>query len=152
MKHRALTIVGIAGLVLILGLIVLCGGAGVGYYRYSARYDATVKRGEEFGHATDQGGCVEEGLRQTRNAAHETFADRYETLFIHAHFVGCLQTCKPTAGFRDGAPRPQDYQRDVDWSAAKCLAAGLAGRPPCHKVFERVITECAKVSPVSSPN
>lgn len=147
MKHRAITIVGIVGLILILGLIGLCGIGGFFYHRYSARYAAVEKTGEEFGKATGQRGCVDEGLRQTRIAPHETLAERYETLFIDAYTVGCLKAAKPTASFCDGAPRPRDYQRDSVWLAAQCEREGLTGRPPCYKVFDRVITECGKIKP-----
>ena len=145
MKNKALTIIGIVALILVLGGLVLCGVGGFCYYRYTGRYATTEKAGEEFGRTTDQQGCVDEGLRQTRNAPHETFAERYETLFIDAATVGCLRTAKSTANFCEDVPRPRDSQRDLAWKELQCAKAGLVGRPPCNKVFDRVITECGKI-------
>ena len=133
---------GIVALVLVLSGPLMC-GAGIYFYaRFRTdRYDETSK-GQKFGKATDQRGCIEESLRQVKEEKPNTPRERYNKALIHYFTRGCFETCKATYNFCEDAPVTSDFQTISYWATAKCRPDGLAGNGFCVRVFEDVVEEC----------
>jgi hypothetical protein len=97
-----LSVVGLAIIVLVVGM---GGFAAYTFYRVQTRNEAGRSSGVEFGRSTDNGGCVDEAVRQFAEYKETSFSIRFDQFQI-AHFAkGCLTTSRPTSRSAEAFPR-----------------------------------------------
>lgn len=132
----------IAICILFLGVIVV--GAGIYWWTRHGRQVVagtvkTVQDGEEAGKKTDNQGCLDQALARYKNE--EGFGGAVSTsLFMQ----GCLQESRPTPGFCDDVPNPNDLVRGTAWQHKKCKDAGVPSDQYYRQLFAGIQQYCQR--------
>jgi hypothetical protein len=140
MSTAGKVIIIIAICVLFLGVIVV--GAGIYWWTRHGRQAvaATAKYMEDAGEAgkkTDNQGCLDQALERYKKD--EGFGGAISTsLFLQ----GCLQESRPTPGFCDDVPSPNDVLKGSAWQNKKCRDAGVPSDQYYRQIFAGVQQYC----------
>lgn len=138
---KALIAFGIAaGLVCVIIVAIVVVGAVATYDpEFSPKYEAKRAEGREYGKATDQQGCMKEGLARAKGI---NFID-VNALTLNSGFVEeCLKASRPAPGFCNGVPSFWSF-KDDEWKAAQCRKAGMDEfKTGCAAVFQDQIDFC----------
>jgi hypothetical protein len=118
------------GAVIAVGLVI-----GLNYLESSLEESTkeVEAEGREFGKATDNEGCINEGLRRSKSATILDFGSGMSSMvFVEA----CLKSSRPTPDFCVGVPSFWSMQ-DSEWKIAECRKAGLdEAKTGCMHVFK----------------
>lgn len=134
---------GIAAFVIVGGLVALV--AGVLYFTsdkdFDRKYEASKVEGGEFGKATDQQGCMQEGLKRAKKM--NIF--NINQLMINKGFVSeCLTASRPTPGFCNGVPSKWT-SGFTEWEEKQCKKVGMDDvQTGCKSVFEEKVEFCSR--------
>ena len=146
MSKTVAIVLSIIGGLFLLGIIIV-GGVVFWIYQNKDRIvhsaEQVVKEGKEFGEKTSNEGCVQEAL--SRNKRDNSFTGKIST---QGFLLVCLQASKPSQGFCNGVPQPDEMQ-SADWMLKKCSDAGMQNDQICHQLFSAVQSYChsSKYSP-----
>ena len=144
MKRSTASILAIAGLIVVLGVIIIAAVGGYLYYAHQVKNSEAQQNGAEFGRGTDANGCVAESVRQFTAYKDDTFLIRIEQFHIARFTAGCLRTSAPTPKFCANVPRKKDgYLTRLGWTIQKCRDAGLPDGGPCNEIFKEVVDFCS---------
>src|SRR5262252_4680494 len=108
---KVLLIIAIVVVLLIVGVV----GAGVIWWTKNkdalmARAKEVATEGKDFGKASDNQGCVDEGV--TRYKKEPGFGSAISTgIFMRT----CLDASRPTPGFCDDVPKSTEFVRSGQW-------------------------------------
>src|SRR5262245_60316773 len=98
-------------------LLMMLGVAGCIYFfsQLSKDVQQDQQAAERFGETADEEACLKEALARgkSKNMISGTAS---ATVFL----TTCLRKAKPTTGFCDGVPDPQDKESSRAWAGAKC--------------------------------
>jgi|ERR1041385_3663687 hypothetical protein len=135
---KALIIVAVVVVVLVVGIV----GAGVFYVvrnkdAWVARGKVIAEEGRQFGHTTDNQGCVDEGLSRYKKEPGFTGIIS-NSLFMRS----CLEFSKPTPGFCEEIPRQTEFMKSAEWKLKQCRQAGLQYDSNCQNLFTPVQQFC----------
>src|SRR5882724_3422000 len=113
---KALLAVAMVIVVLVVGVIV----AGVVWWSRNknalmARAKEVVTEGREFGHNTDNQGCVDESVSRYKGEPGFTSVIS-NGIFMRA----CLENSRPTPGFCDDVPKQTEFIRTAQWRIEQC--------------------------------
>ena len=143
-KNWAIVLSIIGGLFL-LGLVAV---AGVVYWVYQSKdklvqsveqIGKDVKDAKEIGAKTDKEGCLKEAL-----ARHKRDNSLTGQILTQAFLSACLEASKPSQGFCDGVPHPDDNMQLADWTLKKCSDLGLQNDQTCYVILIPVQAYCHK--------
>lgn len=128
--------------VLFLGII----GAGAGIYWWTrhgrqavANTVKTVEEAQEAGKKTDNQGCVDQAL--ARYKQEEGLGGAISSSIF---MQGCLQESRPTPGFCDDVPNPNDLVRATAWAAQevqRCRSAQRSVLPSALRRHSAVLSK-----------
>ena len=135
---KVLLIVG--GMFVVLVIAVTVAGVYLGS-KYLPRFTKAVEQasneGKEYGHRTDNEGCLNEAV------ARHARADGIGDLFNNILFLNtCLVASRPTPGFCDNVPRQLEFSRSVQWQLDQCKRYGLSPEKQCGQLFQQVQQFC----------
>jgi hypothetical protein len=60
----------------------------------------------------------------------------------HGFLIACLEASKPSQGFCDGVPHPDEDMQVADWTLKKCSDLGLQNDQNCHVILIPVQAYC----------
>ena len=132
-------------LIVLLVIVVLVVGAVVaGVYYVSRNKDAWLAKaksaateGRDFGHDTDNQGCVDESIsRYKKDRGFGTAIG--SSLFMRS----CLDASRPTPGFCDDVPGPTEFIKSAQWRIAQCRRVNLSSDSNCQNLFSSVEQFC----------
>ena len=136
-------VLSIIGGLFLLGLIAV---AGVVYWVYQSkdRWIQSVEQigkdaqdAKEIGAKTDNEGCLKEAL-----ARHKRDNSLTGQISTHGFLVACLEASKPSQGFCDGVPQPDEEMQSADWTLKKCSDLGLQNDQTCYVILIPVQAYC----------
>lgn len=127
-----------------LGVVMLVVLVGAGVYLVREHGPGMIRSGEqaygegqEFGRATDQQGCFDEGLARHRRA--DGLGELLKTnLFLRS----CLDAARETPGFCDAPPPPSEFVKSIRWQMSECERHGLSSDQQCGQLFQQVQQSC----------
>ena len=137
---KVILTISICLILLIIGVV----GAGVYWWSHHGRQaveaaGSGMKEGQEAGKNTDNQGCVDQSLARYKKSP--GFGGAISTnLFL----LGCLEESKPTPGFCDDVPRPNEIMRSASWQIQKCKDAGVPADPFYRQIFAGVQQHCER--------
>jgi hypothetical protein len=136
-------VLSIIGGLFLLGLVAV---AGVVYWVYQSKdrlvqsveqIGKDVKDAKEIGAKTDNEGCLKEAL-----ARHKRDNSLTGQISTHGFLIACLEASKPSQGFCDGVPNPDDSMKFADWTLKKCSDLGLQNDQSCEAILIPVVAHC----------
>ena len=133
-------VLSIIGGLFLLGLIAV---AGVVYWVYQSKdrwvqsVEQIGKDAKEFGAKTDNEGCLKEAL-----ARHKRDNSLTGQILTHGFLSACLEASKPSQGFCDGVPQPDEEMQSADWTLKKCSNLGLQNDQTCDVILIPVQAYC----------
>ncbi len=110
-------LIGCGVLVLLVVLVIVAGGVWISRNK-DAIAGAAIGAGQEgarFGLATDEAGCVDEGVARAGDATSVAGGIATGT-FVRS----CLEFSRETPGFCDDVPPPTAIRRTVTWKQERC--------------------------------
>jgi hypothetical protein len=137
---------------LVLVLLVVGAIAG-GVYLFMRSKDALIARskaitteGTDFGHQTDNQGCVNESV--SRYKKEPGFTSSISTsIFLTA----CLDASRPTRNFCAEVPSRLNYSKSPEWRIEQCRHFDLSSDKYCPEFFGPVQQFCERTLKPSSP-
>ena len=125
---------------LVIGVVI------AGAFWWSRNKDALISRakevvteGKDFGHQSDNQGCVDESV--SRYKKEPGFSNAVSTgIFMRS----CLDASKPTPGFCDSVPRETEFIKSAQWRVEQCRRFDLSRDSYCQNLFQPVQQFCAK--------
>lgn len=135
---KALLAVALVIVVLVVGVIV----AGVVWWgrnkdKLIARAKEVVTEGRDFGHNTDNQGCVDESVWRYKKEPGITTVIS-DSIFTRA----CLEASRPTPGFCDDVPKQTEFIRTAQWRIEQCRKVDLSKDNNCQNLFTPVQQFC----------
>jgi len=141
----ALKVVGAlaAGLVL---LLIIGAIFGMSWIKKNAaemgkEMPAMKEKAAAFGQATDQDGCVTEGLVRLDGAS--ILQEAQVRIFL----TECLKTAQPSDGFCTGVPKRDSIMKSAIWSVATCAQLGRSQDQSCSRLLKAVSLHCNPAIP-----
>jgi len=135
---KALIIIAVVMVLLVVGVVA----AGVFWWsRYKdaliARGKEVVAEGKDFGHKSDNQGCVDESI--SRYKKEPGFSSSIATsIFMQT----CLQNSRPTPGFCDEVPKETEFMKSARWRVDQCQRVDLSRDNYCQQLFSPVQKFC----------
>ena len=136
------------------GFFVLCVGV-VGFKAYSwwqtngktfvAAIRTSTEDGRTFGRTSDNAGCIKSAL--DRFGSDSTTLG---TLQAVAYSQTCLKESKPSTGFCDGVPQPNERSAASEWARTKCDGMAMVNPRTCRVVMGPVPRYCHPANESSS--
>jgi len=110
------------GLIVLVAIVVVAGYLALNYIETSIHESvkADEQAGSEYGKATDQQGCIVEGLRRSRG---HYLTDYQAGNAVKAFTDMCLKNAKPTESFCAGVPS-YGISEGRKWANNECGKAG----------------------------
>ena len=142
---KALIIIAVVMVLLVVGVVA----AGVFWWSRNkdsliARGKQVVTEGKDFGHKSDNQGCVDESI--SRYKKEPGFSSSIATsIFMQA----CLQNSRPTPGFCDQVPKQAEFMKTAQWRLEQCRRVDLSSDNYCQHLFIPVQQFCQRQSPGS---
>ena len=135
---KALLIVLVVVVLLIIGVV----GAGVFYVMknkdaWMARAKEVAAEGKDFGHGTDNQGCVDEGVARYKKEPGLTSV-LANSIFMRT----CLDASRPVTGFCDSVPKQTEFIKTAEWRRQQCREVGLGSDSNCQNLFTPVQQFC----------
>ena len=135
---KALIIIAVVILLLVVGVVA------AGVFWWSRHKDALIARGKEvvaegkdFGHKSDNQGCVDESI--SRYKKEPGFSSSIATsIFMQT----CLQNSRPTPGFCDEVPKEIEFMKSARWRVDQCQRVDLSRDSYCQQLFSPVQKFC----------
>ena len=135
-------------IVLIVVVLLVIGVVGVGVFYVMKNKDAWMARakevateGKDFGHGTDNQGCVDEGIaRYKKDPGLSSVISN--SVFMRA----CLEASRPTSGFCESVPKRTEFIKTAQWRMNQCRQAGLGSDNNCQNLFTPVQQFCQEKS------
>lgn len=144
---KALLIVAIVVVMLVVGVV-----AG-GVYFFTRGKDALIARskaitteGTDFGHQTDNQGCVDESVSRYKKGPGFT-----SSISTSIFLTACLDASRPTRGFCAEVPNQRNYSRSPEWRIEQCRHFDLASDKYCPEFFGPVQQFCERTLKSSGP-
>lgn len=143
---KALLIVAII-VVLLVGAAVV---GGVVWWSYNkdkllGRAKEVATEGRDFGHNTDNQGCVDESV--SRYKKEPGFSSAISTsIFSRA----CLDASRSTPGFCKDVPKPTEFIKSGQWRVEQCRRVDLSKDSYCQQMFQPVQEFCQREASRSS--
>jgi hypothetical protein len=144
---KALLIVAIVVVMLVVGVVA------DGVYLFTWGKDALIARskainteGTDFGHQTDNQGCVAESV--SRYKKEPGFTSSISTSIF---LTDCLDASRPTRGFCAEVPNQRNYSRSPEWRIEQCRHFDLASDKYCPEFFGPVQQFCERTLKSSGP-
>jgi hypothetical protein len=136
---KAVIIISLCMLVLGVGVV----GAGIYWWAKHGRRVVeagakTLEEAEAAGKQTDDQGCLDQALERYRKD--QGFGGAISSgIFLQT----CLKESRPTPGFCDDVPRPNELIKTTSWQIKKCKEAGLEDQY-CRQIFAQVQQYCGQ--------
>ena len=135
---KALIIIAVVMVLLVVGVVA------AGVFWWSRNKDALIARGKEvvaegkdFGHKSDNQGCVDESI--SRYKKEPGFSSSIATsIFMQT----CLQNSRPTPGFCDEVPKETEFMKSARWRVDQCQRVDLSRDSYCQQLFSPVQKFC----------
>jgi hypothetical protein len=142
MASKRNVLLGCTALILILCVIIGCGIGGLFILGLNGAYDEALREGAEFGHKTDQQGCLDEALLRLKRAtkANNIIERRNTGPFLD----GCFQTSRPSPDFCPKQTKDHAYSTVLEWTRQQCQKKGFAGDDACQTLFINVWQKCSE--------
>ena len=135
---KALIIIAVVMVLLVVGVVA----AGVFWWSRNkdsliARGKQVVTEGKDFGHKSDNQGCVDESI--SRYKKEPGFASTISNaIFMRA----CLESSRPTRGFCEDVPRQIEFLKSAQWRVSQCARVDLEKDSNCQNLFTPVQQFC----------
>jgi hypothetical protein len=144
---KAFLIVAIVVVLLVAGAIA--GGVYLlkwGKDALSARSKTITTEAADFGHQTDNQGCVNESMSRYRKEPGFT-----SSISTSIFLTACLDASRPTRGFCAEVPNQRNYSRSPEWRIEQCRHFDLASDKYCPEFFGPVQQFCERTLKSSGP-
>ena len=145
---KALIAVAVIMVALVIGALIV---AGFWWSRnkdkLAARAREVVTEAQDFGHNTDNRGCVDESL--SRYKKEPSFTNGIST-GIFMRF--CLESSRPTPNFCDDVPRQTEFVKTARWRIDQCNKFDLAKDSNCQNLFAPIQQFCEERARKSGDN
>lgn len=137
---KAFLIVAIVVVLLVAG--VVAGGVYLftrGKDALTARSKAITTAGTDFGHQTDNQGCVNESVARYKKDPGFT-----SSISTSMFLTACLDASRPTRGFCADVPNQRNYAKSPEWRIEQCRHFDLGSDKYCPEFFGPVQQFCEK--------
>jgi len=112
-----------------------------------ARAKEVVAEAQDFGHNTDNQGCVDESVSRYKK---EPGIRTAISTSVFMRF--CLESSRPTPNFCDDVPRQSEFVRTARWRIDQCNKFDLSKDSNCQNLFASIQQFCEERARKSADN